>query len=292
MYDLTRQAFYRWQEREGIRQREEEFIIAVVHQIRRRLHTCGGRNLWRQVQRFLRIFGCRPIGRDRFFNLIRRASLWVRYPKYPKIKTTYSDHHYAVEPNRFIDLELTGPGQAFVADITYIKLESNSAYLFLVTDAFTRMIVGHYLSDSLKHAGAEMALKRAQNLLGKRFLEGVVHHSDRGSQYCCHEFMDCLKELKMLGSMTDSSHCAQNALAERVNGMLKREYGCALGYLNLQQARKGIEQAIELYNYYAIHGSLNGKTPAEVQFPNDDTITRWALSVLTELPELPTKIAA
>lgn len=258
-----------------------------MRQIRKRLPTCGGRNLWQHVQRFLSLFGCHGIGRDCFFGLIRNASLKVRYPKRFTVKTTYSDHHYAVEPNRYLQSEVTVPKQVFVCDITYIPLGHGiHSYLFLITDAYSRMIVGHYLSDSLKHEGAEVALRRAKKL-HRGNLSGVIHHSDRGSQYCCHDFLDCLREFQMKGSMTDNNHCAQNAIAERVNGMLKKEYGCDLGFASLADARRGVDQAIELYNYYAIHGSLKGKTPAEVHFGQDQTIQLWATQILPHLPKTP-----
>lgn len=288
-YGITRQAFYRYQERSGRRQIEEEFIVSLVRLIRRRLHTCGGRNLWRLVQRFLRLFDCKPVGRDRFFGIIRSASLWVRYPKRRSVKTTYSRHGYAVAPNRFSGLSVTAPKQVFVADITYIPLRgSGQVYLFLLTDAYSRMIVGHYVSNGLGNEGAQAALRRARKLHGGT-LAKVIHHSDRGSQYCCHEFLDTLKKLQVQPSMTDADHCAQNALAERINGMLKKEYGCDIGYESLEQARAGIEQAVELYNYFAIHGSLKGRTPAEVHFGEDHTIERWAAQLR---PQLPLGIAA
>lgn len=284
MYGLTRQAYYSHLRREWIRSQGEEFICELVRCVRHRLSTCGGRNLWKLVQRFLRLFGYPAVGRDRFFSLIRKYSLWVKYPKRSRVKTTYTGHGYAVRPNYFSGLEVTLPGQAFVADITYIPLMGKgNVYLFLITDAFSRMIVGHYVSDSLEHDGAEVALRRAKRLLGD--LKGAIHHTDRGIQYCCHDFLDCLGEHGLIGSMTDKDHCAQNALAKRMNGILKREYGCDLGYEDLEHARAGIQEAVQLYNYYSIHGSLDGRTPAEVHFGEDHTIELWAKQILPRLPQ-------
>lgn len=149
-----------------------------------------------------------------------------------------------------------------VADLTYLRLKDGFAYLFLVTDKFSRKILGHYVSTNMKAEGARRALLRANRALSDT--KGVIHHSDRGSQYCCHEFLDALKEAGMRSSMTDENHCAQNALAERMNGILKQEFFLDLKFPNLLSLRRAVANAIEIYNHRRLHWALGLKTPDAV----------------------------
>lgn len=244
-----------------------------MRQIRKRLPQIGGRNLWRTVQRMLRLFRFPPIGRDRFFEVINGNQLKVGLRKAKRVKTTYSRHSYAVQPNRLRSLPVERPLQALVADITYISVGQAHAYLFLITDAHSRMIVGHHLSEDLSHRGAIAALEMAHKSAS---LEGVVHHSDRGAQYCCHDFLKALDAKKMKGSMTDADHAAQNALAECMNGILKREFLLDSEFKSIRQAQEAINDAVFTFNHIRIHGALNGRTPAEVHYGVDGTFNLWA----------------
>lgn len=201
------------------------------------------------------------IGRDRFFKVLRSNRLLVkRRCKVPR--TTYSRHSYAVQPNLLKKVSPIAPQQVFVADITYLRIGSSLAYLFLLTDAWSRKIVGYHITSSLTHIGAIKALEMAAKTLGD--LTGVIHHSDRGCQYCCHEYIKALNNLKMRSSMTDDDHCAQNALAERVNGILKDEYFLDLPFPNLVALTKAVQNSIAIYNTRRPHWSLKFRTPDEV----------------------------
>jgi putative transposase len=181
--------------------------------------------------------------------------------------------------------DIKGPGEVFVADITYIHLLLGHAYLFLITDAYSRMIVGYHLSDSLSHQGAQKALEMASQSVEST--TGIIHHSDRGSQYCCHDFIDSLIESKMRSSMTDSNHAAQNALAERINGILKKEHGCGLEFPSFNDAKLTVDDGIYCYNYLNPHGSFDaGETPAEVHFGGDDSIEKWSFVLKKQMPEV------
>ena len=156
-------------------------------------------------------------------------------------------------------LEITRPAQVLVADITYVRINEVFAYLFLITDACSRFIVGHHLATSLSHKGAITALERAVANLGST--KGVIHHTDRGGQYCCHDFISQIKKYEMISSMTDADHCAQNALAECMNGILKSEFYLDAHFLTFEMARKAVHQSILMYNEERPHGSLEMKTP-------------------------------
>jgi len=177
--------------------------------------------------------------------------------------TTYSKHRYAVAPNRLTDATITGAGQAVVSDITYLRLGPDRfAYLFLVSDVYARQIVGWHLSQDLSHHSALQALQHAITTLGT--VDGVLHHSDRGSQYCCHAYLRSLAAVRMLPSMTDANHCYQNAIAERINGILKDEFDLDAVFPSFLDAHHAVARAVHCYNTIRLHGSLELQTPAQV----------------------------
>lgn len=218
----------------------------------------------RKLQTHLATAGV-AVGRDRLFTWLREHRALVPRKRRGTF-TTYSRHRYAVAPNRFKDATITGPGQAVVSDITFLRLERDRfAYLFLTTDVYSRHIVGWHLSRDLSHHSALHALQQASVTLGTPV--GVLHHSDRGSQYCCHEFLRALAERRWLPSMTDANHCYQNAIAERVNGILKDEFDLDASFPTLADARDAVAQAIHTYNTRRLHGSLQRQPPAQVFRP-------------------------
>jgi len=201
------------------------------------------------------------IGRDKFFDILRKHELLVkRRKKY--VRTTDSYHRFHKYKNKLKEKLLTGPGQAYVNDITYLRTEEGFMYLFLQTDGYSRMITGWDLSDSLAIEGAVKALQMTLRQCSNG--EGVIHHSDRGIQYCCKEYVEILKRNKMEISMTEENHCYENALAERVNGILKEEFLLGEKFANKALALKAVKQAIESYNNYRPHWSLNLCTPQQI----------------------------
>lgn len=202
------------------------------------------------------------VGRDQLFTWCRETGRLVSR-KRRATQTTYSHHHYAVAPNLLKTATLTGPRQAVVSDITYLRLaRATFAYLFLVTDRVARHIVGWHLSRDLSHHAALIALHRAGQTLGPT--TGILHHSDRGSQYCCHAYLAQLATLRMLPSMTDGAHCYQNAVAERVNGILKDEFDLDAVFPTFTAALQAVTRAIHTYNTVRTHWSLNLRTPHTV----------------------------
>ena len=203
----------------------------------------------------------RRIGRDRLCALLRTTGRLVqRKPRYTR--TTYAQHGYAVAPNRLKPTRVTAPRQVVVSDITYLRLTHTFVYLFLVTDLFSRKIVGWHVSRDLSHHAAVIALQRAIDTLGD--VHGVLHHSDRGSQYCCHDYLQQLAAVRMLPSMTDENHCYQNAVAERVNGILKDEFDLDAVFPSVSAVVHAVERAITIYNTVRTHWSLDLQTPDHV----------------------------
>ena len=285
MYNKSRQAYYQHQRRAQKRQKWKEWIVSVVKAIRLRLPQAGGNNLWRLVQRFLRLVKMAPVGRDRFAQILRESGLKVRWPKRREVKTTYSGHSYAVQPNLAKISKVTAVNQLWVADITHIPIERSKAFLFLITDKFSQKIVGYHLAQTLHAEGAVKALRSA--LESHEYPTGVIHHTDRGVQYCCHEFIDEIRAWKLRSSMTDADHCAQNALAECMNGIMKREFLLGMGFKSFEQAKIAVKQAIWNYNNIRIHGSLNGKTPVEVHDGHSGSLEFWLTEIIAFLAPRP-----
>jgi len=256
----SRDAFYKGQRRFGERKDNRAQVISLVRDIRVDEPRAGTRKLQDRIMPQLEVLGT-SIGRDKLFDALREESMLItRKKRYQR--TTYSNHQYAVAPNRIKEMDITKPNQVFVCDITYLTLERGFAYLFLVTDAYSRKIVGYHLSKDLTHYSALLALDNA--LQGVKDSRGVIHHTDRGCQYCCHEFLAFLASRGMVSSMTDESHCYQNAIAERVNGILKDEFNLDAKFKTFELALNSVNHAVGIYNMKRTHWSLGLETPGNV----------------------------
>jgi putative transposase len=238
----------------------KEKVLELIKDKRKELPRTGGKKLHISIAPDLKRLGLK-YGRDRIFDLLREEDMLIeRKKKYQK--TTYSNHNYVVAPNMLKNAVITGSNQAFVSDITYVALRKGFAYLFLVTDLYSRKIVGFHLSKDLSNYSAILALGKA--ITGLSNTQGIIHHSDRGTQYCCHDFLEYLSTLEMIPSMTDESHCYQNAVAERVNGILKDEFNIDAVFNTFGDALSAVTKSIKLYNTKRLHWSLNRQTPEEV----------------------------
>lgn len=255
MAGLSRQGFYQGRQARRRRACDEEPILTAVRRERRWQPRLGTRKLANRLDRR----GIR-IGRDRLFELLRRRDLLV--PRKRKaVRTTYHDTALPVYRNLLYQLEPTRPNQAWASDITYVSTQEGFVYLALVTDLVSRRIVGWHAGQSLTATEALEALRRAlAQLPDDRF---PIHHSDRGCQYCCHEYVAALRQRHLPISMTEQNHCYENGLAERVNGILKGEYNLDAVFRTRQQAHHAIAQAIETYNTRRPHLRLNLLTPDE-----------------------------
>ena len=239
---------------------QEYMIVKMVNEIRRSMPRIGGKKLYKLLQEDLSKFGYKT-GRDKFFDVLRSNNLLVaRRRKY--VNTTNSFHRFYKYKNKLKDRLLTGPNQAYVNDITYLRTRKGFVYLFLQTDAYSRKITGWHLSDSLAIEGAIWALRMTLSQIKNP--RGIIHHSDRGIQYCSREYVEMLEKHQMEISMTEENHCYENATAERVNGILKDEFLLDDTFDEIKIARRAVKEAIESYNNKRPHWSLNLSTPNEI----------------------------
>ena len=256
MFGISRQAIYQAEKRATIRAKELALIKPLVYTIRQEMPRLGTRKLYYLLKDEFNVLGIK-IGRDALFSYLRAESMLIK-PKKNYTRTTNSKHWLRKFPNLMKNVNPSSPEQYFVSDITYIKSRERTHYLSLVTDAFSRKIMGYHLSDDMSADNVVKAMKMAvKNRLTNNAL---IHHSDRGLQYCCSTYQNELKQSNIKPSMTDGYDCYQNALAERINGILKGEF--LIHKCNsARDLRKLIEQSIKTYNSKRPHLSLNYKTP-------------------------------
>lgn len=241
------------------RQAELQPVLDRVCDVRRSMPRIGTRKLYHLLKSGLEASGIK-LGRDALFTLLREHKMLIE-PKKRYTKTTFSKHWMRKYPNRFAGMQLVRPDEAYVSDITYVESDEGVHYLSLVTDAFSRKIVGHHLSKDMKAVEVVKALRMAADQRQSR--EPLVHHSDRGLQYCSELYQEELRRHDIEPSMTDGYDCYQNALAERVNGILKQEFlteKCST-FDNLNQV---VDESVGIYNELRPHLSLGLKTPNEV----------------------------
>tara|TARA_R110002012_G_scaffold314504_1_gene527327 strand:+ start:6500 stop:7174 length:675 start_codon:yes stop_codon:yes gene_type:complete len=198
------------------------------------------------------------VGRDTLFNVLRKHQMLTLRKKYSS-KTTNSYHRFYKYNNIIKDVEVTRSNQVWVSDITYIRTVKGFCYLALITDMYSRKIVGYDLSDSLELNGCVRALNKA--IYQAKGIKDLTHHSDRGIQYCSNVYTQILKRNKIQISMTEENHCYENAMAERVNGILKDEFYLDQTFTDVAHAKRATKNAINLYNEIRLHLSLDYKTP-------------------------------
>jgi len=256
---MTRQNYYK---KRTVRQRKEVnqgFILELVRRERAVQPFLGARKLLCLLKDEFESAGV-SIGRDRFFRLLEREDMLIRR-RSRKPRTTDSRHSFRVYGNLLADTVLTAANQAFVSDITYIRTDEGFMYLALVMDAYSRAIVGYDCSDSLESEGALRALSKALRKLPPD--SKAIHHSDRGCQYCCGAYIKKLERKDIRISMTEENHCYENSRAERLNGILKDEYGLGDNFLSKADALSAVSEAVKLYNYRRPHQSIGYRFPME-----------------------------
>jgi putative transposase len=255
----SRQAYYKHRVLKEEKPLEEELIVQQVMGCRQLQRRIGGRKLLILISPFMELHGI-GMGRDAFFDFLRKYDLLNKRVR-SKPRTTDSNHWMKKHPNLIKKFVPTQSDQLWVSDITYLTLCESDAFLSLVTDAYSRKIVGFHVSKSLKAEGCVLALQMA--IAGRSKIKGLIHHSDRGSQYCCGDYVDILKGCDINISMTQSGNPRDNAIAERVNGVLKMEYLDPV-FTDLEAAIAAVTTAINTYNYLRPHSSISMLTPALV----------------------------
>lgn len=231
----------------------------------------GTRKLLEEMQSFL-FLHCFQIGRDGMFDLLSERGLLITKRKRRGCITTLSRHRFKKYPNIIRDFIPMAPNQLWVSDITYIHLLGGFAYLSLITDAYSRKIVGFYLSRDLSAQGPLNALKMA--LVNNPNRMDLIHHSDRGVQYCCDAYVKLLEMEKVRISMTENSDPLENAIAERVNGILKQELLEEV-FQSFEAAQMDIAVACSTYNHLRPHNSINNLKPAQAHQQSGELKKRW-----------------
>jgi len=262
-YGISRQAHYQMKQRQKQQAEEGEDVLEMVRTIRRHHPRMGGRKLYHQIQPEMEQRGIQ-LGRDRFFDLLRSAGLLIRRRK-RSYRTTWPGKWRC--ENLLATTPITKPNQAWVCDLTYIATENGFAYLALVTDLYSRRIMGYDLSQSLSQEGATRALRMALEKVDQP-LDGLIHHSDHGVQYTSYHYRQILTEHGIRSSMGEVGNSYDNAVAERVNGILKQEYCLDATFTDYVQAQLAVIQAVWLYNNDRPHLALDFQTPMSVYHMN------------------------
>lgn len=257
---MSRQNYYAARRYRQRREVDEDLIVELARRERKQQPRIGGRKLLHLLRVDLQEADVR-VGRDRFFEVLAEHNLLVPHkPGTPH--TTNSRHSLPVFHNLLTGKTWSRPNQAWASDLTYIRTAEGFLYAALITDVYSRKIVGFHIGDSLEAEGCVQALNMAlRELPTDRY---PIHHSDRGCQYCCAEYVAQLQTRRLPISMTQIQHCYENALAERVNGILKQEYEMDQTFRTKAQAKKALEQAVWFYNYRRPHTMLNYRFPADV----------------------------
>lgn len=260
-FGITTQAHYQMKKRQTSKQAAHAQVVEMVKRIRQKHKRIGTRKLQVMLVDELAAAGIQ-IGRDQLFDLLGREKLLVP-PKRRQSRTTWAGLWRC---ENLLDMtSVTRPNQVWVSDITYIETEGKFSYLALVTDLFSRRIIGYDLCQTLAVEGAlrafNMAVKQAG---GRQAIEGLIHHSDHGIQYVCQAYRDRLRQCGVKLSMGEVGNCYDNAVAERVNGILKIEYGLDERFVSHRQALQATHEAVWLYNHERPHLSLNYNKPYDV----------------------------
>jgi transposase InsO family protein len=251
----SRQSYYKHRQLSQRRRSYEKVVLSHVRLGRGRQPRVGVRKLHLHlIERGV------VIGRDRLFDLLRSKGLLVK-PRRRYVRTTNSNHWFRKYGNLIKEREVSRPGEVMVGDITYLETQEGFCYLSLLTDVYSRKIVGYQLSRSLSVEGSLKALEMA--LRGIKNHSGMIHHSDRGIQYCCNAYTDRLRKAGVRISMTEENHVYENAMAERVNGILKNEFLLGECLPSYTIACKMVKEAVNIYNNERLHMSINYMTPAQ-----------------------------
>jgi putative transposase len=267
-FGISRQAYYQARQQEMVRRAEDELLVELVQGLRQRHPRMGGRKVYHEIQASMHLLGIQR-GRDAFFTLLRQRDLLVPVQRSGR-RTTQAGLWRC--PNLLAEVTPERVHQVWVADITYLTTEQGFRYLALLTDAWSRFIVGYDLSSSLVVEGSLRALQQAIAHTPRAALPGLIHHSDHGVQYTAWPYREHLQSRGLRSSMGAIGNCYENPLAaprrHPVNGILKNEYGLHDLFVDDPQAHRAVREAIWLYNYERPHQALAYDKPAQRHFPH------------------------
>jgi len=276
---VSTQAYYKHGDSDMRKLAEEAFCVEFIKGVRQKNRGIGGGKLW---QMYKREFGdAHSVGYNRFYDIIEKYGLKVRKKK-RRAKTTDSEHGLPLYPNLVKDLIPLRPNQLWVSDITYMVVYLNAetgeydfCYLSLVTDYYTKEIIGWCVGETLEAKFAIEALNMALSRLNGNPAKDLIHHSDRGVQYASFDYTDILKENNIKISMTECGDPKDNAVAERVNGIIKNELLMGMSFFSIDEVRRALKVAIDFYNNERPHMSLDWKTPAEAALCTGELQKKW-----------------
>lgn len=257
LFGKSRQGWYSCQKAIATDGLQDTLVLKLVDEIRVDLPRCGTDKLHFMLRDSFTSHGIK-MGRDLLYTLLGEHGLLVRYRR-RKPYTTDSYHRYKKYPNLIRNMVLTRAGQLWVSDITYLRLTVGFCYLSIITDAYSHKIVGYKLHATLQRQGPIDALLMACKEVKKS--KELIHHSDRGVQYCCDDYVMEIEKNNIKLSMTEKGDPYENAIAERINGILKDEFSLGETFVNVSNASRLVDDAVYKYNHIRIHDSCNRLTP-------------------------------
>jgi putative transposase len=264
LFGIDRQVYYRKIKRRKAKQDKAKQVVDMVLEIRRAMSRIGSKKLYFLMHKELNLL---KIGRDKFIDILRANHLLI-VPKRSYHITTNSHHRFRKYKNQILDLQIDRPEQVWVSDITYIGKRNKPCYLSLITDAYSKKIVGYNVSDNLNTESSLAALKAAIKQRKNKQIP-LIHHSDRGLQYCANDYQKTLKRNDIQPSMTQNSDPYENAVAERVNGILKQEFNIDKFNKDLNIMKQIVKESIEIYNEKRPHYSNYMLTPNQMHNQNE-----------------------
>jgi putative transposase len=271
---LSTQGYYQTSKRTIKAKFCTELIIEHVYELRKIRKEIGVRSMLPDIQKFALNHGFK-IGRDSLFSLLEENNLLIRKRRKNAPVTTQSKHRFKKYPNIIKDIVPLRPNQIWVSDITYVETgKKGFSYLSLITDMYSRKVIGYSLSKNLSAEGPLKALEMAIKSASEAELKSVIHHSDRGVQYCCNEYIRMLTENGIRVSMTNNGDPLENPIAERVNGIIKNEYHLTIGYCFNILGNK-LTESIFHYNNYRKHKSIEDLTPSVAHQTSGHLARMW-----------------
>jgi putative transposase len=273
LFGKSRQAFHQMEKRHVRHSVNDEMLLVYVKEIRRQQPRIGTRKLHSMLKPVM-VSNSINLGRDKFFGLLRKSNLLVKGRR-KHIRTTDSDHVFKKYPNLIERYVPSGPEQIWASDITYLSAERGFVYLSLVTDQYSRRIMGYHVHPTLETNGPLEALKMALNDRRYRETSSLIHHSDRGIQYCCEEYIRILESNKIQISMSNRGNPYENAIAERVNGILKSEFYLDRFFKDIEQVKQVVREVVMVYNTQRPHASCDYMTPDQAHEHHGILKKRW-----------------
>ena len=260
---VSRQVYYRAIRSKQKRQSIAKQVTELVQRVRMDQPCIGTRKLYHILKEPLQKLS---VGRDRLFSILKANHMLIK-PKRSYHITTNSHHRFRKHKNLIEGLNIVRPEQVWVADITYVGNRSNPMYLSLITDVYSKMIVGYYLSNTLAVESSIKALKQATR--NRKYpKQTLIHHSDRGLQYCSNQYQKILDRNDIRCSMTESYDPYQNAVAERINGILKQEFLINTDTISIKMMKTIVKQSVDVYNTKRPHLSCQMLTPIQMHKQN------------------------